>query len=314
MLIVSLPPVHQAELLRESIEHPQVAAVRFNTGMSSAYSPDETVRRILEVAEPAKKPVYIDLKGKQLRVAEWATPPYGPIVLNHRIRVELPAKVLFRGDDTCELREVVGGNQIYVDPLPRAPVGRGQSVNILAEKLAIEGGLLDLDHQYIESALARGITRFMLSFVESREDVRELEEAIARHSRGGIGLESCELMFKIESRAGVEFVRGLTSANFADGSPYRLMAARDDLQIQIGLLAMPEGLRLIAERDPLAVCASRLLLGLEQGSVSMADLSDIEHMRSLGYTRFMLSDEISREHAASALTFWGRYVATRPFA
>jgi pyruvate kinase len=313
MLISSLPPVHQEELLRSIIQHPAIEAVRYNTGMSSPYDPYDVIGRILELTKPQGKPLYVDLKGKQLRVAQWATPPYGPIVLNHKISVELPAKVYFRGDDCCELKEVVNGNEIYVDPTPKYPVGKGQSVNIIGKNLKIEGGLLDLDHRYIKAAVDQGVQNFMLSFVEGAADVQELEEAIVRHSRGTIMPDMCQIVFKIESVDGVEFVRSLKERHFSGKSPYRLMAARDDLMIEIGIHAMMDALRLIVQKDSQAICASRLLMGLEQGKVSMADLSDIEYMRSLGFRHFMLSDEISREHASEAAAFWEKYVESRPF-
>ena len=96
-------------------------------------------------------------------------------MLNHRIKVQMPAKVCFRGDDCCDLKEVVDGTKIYVHPLPKAPVGQGQAVNILSARREIEGGLLPLDYAYIKAALEEGIASFMLSFVESLDDVRELE-------------------------------------------------------------------------------------------------------------------------------------------
>ncbi|MBI5733089.1 hypothetical protein HY967_03985 [Candidatus Jorgensenbacteria bacterium] len=304
MLIVSLPPVHQKELLRKIITHPKVDAVRYNTGMSSAYPPAETVRRIMEIARPLKKPVYIDLKGKQLRVIEWANLPEGPIVLNHEIKVELPAKVCFRGDDCCEIIEVVNGQEIYVDPLPKAPVGRGQAVNILSSKLEIKGGLLPLDHEYIKAGLRENVTGFLLSFVENQVDIKELEDAIIEYAPGFNDLHEFERMLKIESQAGVDFVR---DSKPTDLHGYRLVAARDDLMIQIGLKAMPEALTSIINRDSQAICASRLLLGLENGDVSLADLSDINYMRKLGYEHFMLSDGVSRDHFDKAMKFWENF-------
>lgn len=295
MLIVSLPPVHQEVLLREIITHPCVEAVRYNTGMSSAYEPPEVIRCIQEYARPLNKPVWIDLKGKQLRVIEWANLPEGPIVLNHKIKVQLPAKVCFRGDDCCELKKVVDGNKLYVDPLPKAPVGRGQSVNILSKKLEIEGGLLPLDHEYITAGLQEGVMNFMLSFVEGWDDVLELENVIGRH------LSMAKICLKIESQAGLDFVCENDASMFGR---YRLMAARDDLMIQIGLFNMIKALRNIIRKDSTAICASRLLLGLENGEVSMADISDLEYMKKMGYRDFMLSDGISREHFSAAIKFW----------
>lgn len=313
MLISTLPPVHQEPLLRSIIEHPAVAAVRYNTGTGSRYDAYETLKRINDIAKPLGKPFYVDLKGKQLRSTDWSIVPEKPIILNHNVSVDLPARVQLRGDASCELLEVVDGNKLYVDG-KESLVGPGQSINILGKNLKIEGGLLPLDHEYIKAALGLGIVRFLLSFVESREDVLELEEAIAKHSRGTIPLEACRIVFKIESQAGLTFVAGLAKKHFAGNSPYRLMAARDDLMVHIGVRFMPAALRGIIDRDPNAICASRLLMGLESGAVSMADVSDIEYMRSLGYKHFMLSDGISREFSQEACGFWQEYVGSTPMA
>ncbi len=296
-LIASLPQVHREELLKEVIEHPYVAGVRYNTGTRSAYNPLETIRRIQKYALPLNKPVWVDLKGKQLRVIEWADLPYGPILLNHRVKVEMPATVYFRGDDGCELKKIVNGNEIYVDPLPKEVVGRGQSVNILSPNLEIEDGLLELDHLYIQAALSEGVGNFMLSFVENWNDVRQLEKAVG--SRGA------DICLKIESQQGLDFVQKTKPFEL---QRYQLMAARDDLMIQIGLLKMPGALRAIIKKDPKAIGASRLLLGAENEGISLADLLDLEYMKMLGYRNFMLSDGISHRHFSAAIKFWEEYI------
>jgi len=313
MFISSLPPVHLEELLKSIIEHPIVDAVRYNTGVRSAYNPYETISRILALTVPLNKPLYIDLKGKQLRAIEWGIVPDSPVILNHKITVELPAEIHMRGDARGIVRKINNGNELYVD-CKEGLVGKGQSINILGKNLKIEGGLLDLDHQYIRAMLDLGLMRFMLSFVENKDDVRELQEAIVRHSRGTVSVDECEIVFKIESQAGMDFVRNeLTEKHFSEGSAYRLMAARDDLQIHIGVDQMPAATRDIVRKDPRSICASRLLMGLEDGGVTEADKSDVEHMRTLGYKHFMLSDGISREHSVEALKFWQEYCASRPF-
>ncbi len=310
MLIVTLPQVHQTELLKSIIEDPGVGAVRYNSGTRSAFSPKETIRRVQRLARAAGKPLYVDLKGKQLRVTEWANLPDGPILLNHKIEVELPAKVYFRNDEGYELREVVNGDEIFVDPIPQKPVGRGQAVNILAKKLVIKGHLLDADYMYIKAALAEGVTRFMLSFVESWDDIKDLEEAIAAYSPGKTPVSDYSIVCKIESEAGLDFVQKTKREEF-QRERYQLMAARDDLMVHIGAKEMPDALRLIIDRDRQAICASRLLMGLEQGAVSMADVSDIELMRLIGYHHFMLCDNISREHSKEALGFLQEYDALK---
>ena len=302
MLIASLPPVHQDTLLKEIITDLRIGGVRYNTGVSSAYGPREVIQRIQEYAAPLRKPIFIDLKSKQLRVVEWANLPEGPIVINHRVKVQLPAQVYFRGDDCCyELKSVVEGMKIYVDPLPKSPVGRGQAVNILSAKLEVEGGLLPSDCEYIEAALQEGVTNFMLSFVESMDDVYELENVLGRR------VSKPEICLKIESRSGIDFISRTDSAILRN---YRLVAARDDLMVQIGVHSMPKALKTIIKKDPKAICASRLLMGLETAAgASMADISDLEYMKILGYRSFMLSDGISREHFATAMEFWKKYTS-----
>ncbi len=304
MLIVTLPPAHQDELLRSIIAHPLVSAVRYNTGMDSAFSPEETLRRILEQTRLFNKPLHIDLKGRQLRVTEWATPPYGPILLNHDVIAAPPAKVFFRGDDCCALK-VVNGRTIYVDPLPKYSVGKGQSINIVGSDVQVKGGLTDNDRAYIRAALRLGVGRFMLSFVEDAGDVRELEDAIEANRHDQAKDVVAEIGLKIESQKGVDFVRK-NQPDFL--AKYRLIAARDDLMIQIGGLAMLEALKIIVEKDCRAICASRLLLGIEQtGTVTAADMSDIMLMQIFGYRHFMFSDGISRKHFDEAINFWQRY-------
>ncbi|KKS37061.1 MAG: hypothetical protein UV01_C0014G0006 [Parcubacteria group bacterium GW2011_GWA2_42_14] len=308
MLIASIPQAHQEDLMREMISHPLVAMVRYNTGMDSAYSPKETIAGILKYSRKFKKPLYIDLKGKQLRIEEWATLPFGPIILNHKIKVELPAKVFFRGDDWCELKEVVDGRKIYVDPLPKYPVGRGQAVNIIGKNLEIEGFFTENDYAYIKAGLDEGVERFMLSFADSLGYVRELEKALFDGSSAAARRKNFELVLKIESQKGLDFVKSAKVLR-----PYILMAARDDLMIQIGGIKMLKAMELIIENDPGAICASRLLLGLEQaGQVTAADISDIKLMQTLGYKRFMFSDGISRNHFEKAIEFWREYISVYP--
>lgn len=305
MLITTLPPAYGAKneaLAERMLSHPLVGAVRYNTGIDSPYSPKETLEKFFSLASRYGKPFYLDLKGRQLRIKEWATMPYGPCVLNHTIRVKLPATVMFRGDDSCEIVDVVDGNKLYVEPLPKYPVGRGQSINILSEKLEIEENLTENDLAYIKASVKLGIDKFMLSFVEGFRYIMEFEQAI-RSAAGKIE----ELVLKIESAAGVQFVKDDTHDQL---QRYRLMAARDDLMNEIGVLNMLPALKEIIAKDPNAICASRLLTGLEQnGRISMADLSDLTLMEQLGYEHFMLSDGISQKHFDKAMEFWEAYIA-----
>jgi hypothetical protein len=73
----------------------------------------------------------------------------------------------------------------------------------------------------------------------------------------------------------------------------RLMAARDDLYLQMGAAkpAILEALEQIVAADLEAVVASRILTSLEEDpTVALGDLADLALMYRMGYRSFMLSD------------------------
>src|SRR3989338_6989701 len=297
MFIATLPAVHQRELIERIVSCDAVDGVRFNVGVSQADSPRETLEQVLELAERYNKKFWLDLKGRQLRITQWAAPIFGKIVLNHEVEVDVPARICFRGNEYSEVK-VVRGNTIYVDPPPPKAVGGGQAVNILGKNLAIKGYLTDDDREYLASAKTLGVKNFMLSFVESAQDTCDVAREL------GEAAKDARMVLKIESPKGLAFV----ASGFDDApSGCTLMAARDDMFINIGdkKFHMIHALRSIIDRDPNAICASRIFSGIEQeGMVTMGDISDIVLMRYLGYKHFMLSDGVCNRHFDAAIEAW----------
>lgn len=275
-IIATLPPPHMAQI-DVVAKHELINGARFNVGARTPYSPKETLERILDKMKG--KRLWVDLKGRQLRIVQWAVPTYGDIVLNHEIEVDLPAEIFFRGDQKSCIRNILN-NKIYVEPNPPQAVGAGQAVNVHGSNLKIKGYLTEEDNEYIAAAKELGIHDYMLSFVEKEQDIKDV-----------LSLDQeASMVAKIESLAGLAFVA-------EEYSPYkeyvRLMAARDDLYINIGedKLAIFGALELIINRDPDAIVASRILESLKSSEVvSLSDLSDLRLMESMGYQRFMLSD------------------------
>lgn len=312
MLIATLPPVYQENLLEEIISHPFVAGVRYNIGMASCYSPKETLERILRVIERYDKRFWVDLKGRQIRIRRWAMSNYGKIVLSHEIEeIELPATVYFRGDDKSEI-VLARGNVIYVNPPPRYAVGEGQAINIHSGNLKLKGYLTcgdeeyPGDHEYLQAACELGIKDYMLSFVESERDIVEVQDALRMYLPSGQEVPR-SFVLKIESLKGLDFI---DSSESIQG--HTLMAARDDMMINIGdnKAMIIHALRKIIAKDPAAIVASKLFGGLEaKNEVLMGDWSDLHLMRMMGYKHFMLSDGISHYHFAEAMKAWEEYLA-----
>lgn len=293
-VIVTVPP--HADFLEEVAAHPVVGGLRLNTVMPLADSPRETLTRLQALGQP----LWVDLKGRQLRVAEAAVPPFTAVRLSHRIQVKTPTLARF-GDGKEEVRVLaVDGDRLILEDGPRRVLGPGESVNIPDSSLQVEGTLTATDRSYLEAMRELGLAKVMMSFVEEEADLSAVRAE----------LPGVELVAKIESRRGVRFAPGAV----AEGS--RLMAARGDLFLE---LERPHhllrALRQIVAADPEAIVASRLLNSLAWDlEPSAQDLTDVAYLLGLGYRHLMLGDEVClrRESVISALNLMECLIQDQP--
>lgn len=298
-LIVTVPSPHQTDLLRcMARKTDQIDAIRFNTAERSPFSPQETLERLRD--RFPTHPLWVDLKGRQLRVTQWGEPGYGDIVLNREISVMLPAQLMLRSGEEVEIRAICEGRKLYVEPTPKYAVGAGQAVNVFGQGLEIHGPYLtELDYAYLEAAKALGIDTFMLSFVESSEDVRVVRELFPES----------RLALKIESWRGIDFLDEVASQL---DERTCLMAARDDLSQTSP--KDPTELLSVCERivriDPRAILASRVFSSLARQTVSdPADFADLRLMQLMGYQTICLSDGISQRAFSPAMDAWWAFQA-----
>lgn len=281
--LVTAPPY--ADFLDEVAAHPIVRGLRLNTVMPLKDGPAEALERLSKLGQP----LWVDLKGRQLRVVGAAIPPFTEVVLSHRINVQTPVDAWF-GDGRERARVVaVDGNRLILEDGPRRLVGPGESVNIPHPSLQIEGTLTETDRAYLAAMKSLGLKRVMLSYVESPADAAEVREL----------LPGAEILLKIETQ------RGLAYARTHKAGQGHLMAARGDLYVEV---VRPHrvvtALRDILQADPGAVVASRLFNSLAYGPVpDSADIGDAAFLLSLGYKTFLLGDDICfrRDSALAAL-------------
>jgi len=271
MLYATLPSAHRPNLIEKMCTHPSIAGVRYNVGIRTSYTPKDVLSYLKRVT--AGKELWIDLKGRQIRINKWADPTYGDIELDHQIDVDLPAKIYFRGGQWCNLVEI-SGNKVFVDPDPHEALGAGQAINIIGNNLKIKGNYLtEMDKQHILAAKELGIHNYMLSFVEQESDI----EAVRSLDH------DAELVLKIESLKGLQYVQHSSDT---------LMAARDDLMINIGENKgeIVKALKLIIKKDPNAYVASGILT---YERLTIADVFDLMFLNEMGYRKFLLSDDVS---------------------
>lgn len=271
-ILVTVPPY--APFLEELGRHPAVTGLRLNTVMPIRGSEAE----ILQKLSSQGKDLWVDLKGRQLRVVGGAVPPFSPVTLSHAIEVPCPTDAWFSDGREHARIVAVEGNRLILEDGPRRFIGPGESVNIPHPRLKIFGTLTESDRRYLEAMQGLGLNKVMLSFVEAATDVQEVEAL----------LPGAEVVQKIESVRGLDYVRRDGKANG------RLMAARGDLFVEV---PQPHriltALRWIQEADPGAIVASRLLPSLARGPVpDAADISDVALLHTMGYRSFMLGDEV----------------------
>jgi hypothetical protein len=270
--IVTVPPY--ADFLDDVARHPLVSGFRLNTVMP-LYTP---LPEVLERLASFGQPVWVDLKGRQLRVVGAAIPPFTEVRLSHPIHVQTPLDIFF--SDGTERARLIGvdGDRLILEDGPRRLVGPGESVNIVHPSLQVDGTLTETDRAYLAAMRKLGMQQVMLSYVESLADSEEVREL----------LPGAELVLKIESEKGLGFAR-----RYGAGQG-RLMAARGDLYIEV---LRPHRLvgaqRDIISADPEAIAASRLFESLaEQDVPASADIGDAAFLIALGYRTFMLGDAL----------------------
>jgi hypothetical protein len=270
--IVTTPPY--ATFLDEVARHPLVCGFRLNTVMPLRGGPAEALERLRAFGQP----LWVDLKGRQLRVVGAAIPPYTEVRLSHSIRVQTPVDAFFSDGNEHVRVAAVEGNRLILEDGPRRLIGPGESVNIVHPSLKIEGTLTETDRAYLAAMGEVGLKRVMISYVESPSDVEEVRAL----------LPGAEVMLKIETQRGLEYTKKYRASHG------RLVAARGDLYVEVLRPHRVIGaLRDIITADPEAVVASRIFDSLGHIPVPVsADIGDVAFLLSLGYRTFMLGDVI----------------------
>ena len=177
--IVTAPPY--AHYLDEVAAHPIVSGLRLNTVMPLREEPGKALDRLQALGQP----LWVDLKGRQLRVVGAAIPPYTEVRLSHRIHVQTPVDAFFSDGRECVRIEAVDGDRLILADGPRRLIGPGESVNIVHPSLEIHGTLTDTDRGYLAAMKECGLDRVMLSYVEVPADADEVQRLLPVCLSGG---------------------------------------------------------------------------------------------------------------------------------
>ncbi len=269
-----------SSFLDEVVGQDIVSGIRLNTVMPVRQG--ELKNKLAELKERVHpKTLWIDLKARQLRVTEFANTPYTAVSISHKIKVNLPATVYFdNGNITAKLMEI-DGNKLILEDYAGRLIGPGESVNIIDTSLQyLEPDLLtEKDRMYVQLCQEIGIDHFMLSFVESPDDIDIMKNLYPQST----------IMAKIESK------RGITNLQTIAGSCGWVMAARGDLYTELDYpheigIALKN---IVSAAGDKAVAASRMFNSLLKHPLpSCPDMMDILYLKELGYRHYMIGDDI----------------------
>jgi len=286
------------EFSREILQSPLIEGIRCNTGAPTIDSKVQILNTFQTTIYPIKP--WIDLKCRELRLIKEATIPQDYLEINHKIEVETPVALYYNeGNEYVIIDEVKDGTKLRVKPPDNytgsetIKFGKGASINISDPSLKIEGYLTINDIDYINAAKEVELHNYLLSYVESSEDINALIELDPQ----------ANIIAKIESKKGLEFIRaGYDQIK----DKVRLLAARADLYIELDRPhEILKALKVIIQKDSSAIGASRILESfLELEKVPRCtDFTDLGYLKELGYKTLLLGDDIcqNKEALSSAL-------------
>ncbi|MDO8571963.1 MAG: hypothetical protein Q7R79_04760 [bacterium] len=261
----------------------RLSGIRLNSAMITNPELEEELKLIKKLN--VNVPLFFDVKGRQLRVADvHLNPAHLDLTLNHPISVQTPTPVLFKaGADNALLDHVEeGGRRLLFRNFPEYMINPGESLHIRHPSLTMEGPIfIDEELRKIEKVRKAGFTKYFLSYVETQREVDQFLELVGKDS---------EVWLKIETKKGLEYV----AREFKKRPNLILVAARGDLYVEIDWPhQIMDALRLIIDKDPQACVGSRILLSVVHEPVpSCADFLELAWLRDIGYTRMMLCDEL----------------------
>jgi pyruvate kinase len=257
---------------------PRLKGIRLNTAKAEV----STIRDLTQQAvdQSYGTPIYFDVKGRQLRVASVdPCEDHLELELNHEVTIKTPCIILFKGGTDHALLVKAEGKRLIFEGGPHYMVTPGDSLNVRAP-YEVHGDLFpEKQLQFLDVALEAGITRFMLSYARSAEEIEEMRKIVG---------DNCEIIAKIEDPKGLDFVDKLDWSEKGLG----LLNARGDLFVE---LEKPHDIlrasRKIIKADSRAILGSRILLSVTEEEVpSCADIHEVGYLLGTGYRRFMFCD------------------------
>ncbi len=195
--------------------------------------------------------------------------------------MNLPATIYFDNGNIEATIVDIDEKQLIIDDYVGRVIGPGESVNIPDEFLEyLEFSLLtEKDFEYVEICKKLDINTFMLSFVESENDLIKFKEIF----------KNSIVVSKIENKKGFENLESIISKSDF------VMAARGDLFTEIDypheISYYLKKLKQLGQNR--SIVGSRFFESLlKKQFPSCSDIMDVSYLKDMGYNSFMIGDDI----------------------
>lgn len=275
MIIASIAA--HLEHLKKIIKHPLIDELRFNTIVPVLEEKSNLLKNLKKKC--GNKLLWIDLITRQLFINKVTQKRYISVKINKKISIKVPFKLFYR-QTVVQVIDIIDGDTLIFSQTPFELPEPGEIIKIIDNSLVVEDFFSQNDIEYINSAKKCGIHNYMLSFVESEEDIRKL-----------LDIDPWAIIIaKIESQKGLAFVKKNFPPEYTN---IRLLATQDHLLVQSGdnKTRTITALKIIVKKDPEAIVSSQILSALEKAKeISVTDFSDLMLLKVLGYHNFLLND------------------------
>ncbi len=316
-IVATLGPASFDESIITKMADKGLATIRINTAHISPGYITDVSRLVYKINEKynRKLGIMVDLKGPELRTGEFtggilniaAGNIYdisdipgikSDIAINYKISDYIDKDTLIAINDG-RVRfnvESIGNGIIKAQAMDTGPIHDRSRVNIPGKYIDL-GVLTDRDKMFIEESLKNDINFYALSFVQSRENVYELQDYI--YDRKGRG----DIISKIETKSGYDNLESIVKASDF------IMVARGDLGVELPLKEVAMAQKRIINIShkyavPTIVATQMLESMVNLDSPTRAEVSDVTNAILDDTDAVMLSEETAiGKYPVEAVTY-----------
>ncbi|AAT42921.1 pyruvate kinase [Picrophilus oshimae] len=303
-LIATIGPASESMEIIKKMANLGLSCIRINT----AHIENGYITKVAKMVDDVNKSegtyigLMVDLKGPELRTGKFKDGSFKidynkkykisynkndnpDILINYNISDFIDDKTLIAMSDG-KLRfsvDSVNGDIINVTSLDSGSLRDNSRVNVPGKLLRL-GSLTDRDRMFIEEGIKNNVNFYALSFVQSRENINELQDYLFERNC------DAQLISKIETKSGYDNIDEIARASDF------IMVARGDLGVEMPLKEVTIAQKKIIDESrkyatPTIVATQMLESMVNNDSPTRAEVSDITNAIIDGTDALMLSEE-----------------------